>query len=706
MVFRIAWGLACNPAPEHRWRRVAVPVSALIFMLLVLAATSIVVMVHRGGERVAQRTALLASKPSPTDLFVVEGDDVWNGRQFAVVWIQPTGEARPVLPPGMEKLPRPGQAVVSPALDRLASQHPELAKRYPDRLVLGSQGIQSGDELFAYIRVPEGRTLAGSRDAMRVHAFGPPAGGGRFWPLTLDEALQEITVPVAEGVLGFLVVPALLVLSVGLAAASEVRDKRFAVLRAIGTPGKTLVMLGVLETLLLAVPGLVLATILWRILSPHLARVPLVGYEAVQGDLGLPGWLLAVELLSGIVVTALVATLVAGVRGRRGATRPRPSSGRAAITPLRAAPLVFALVAFVLGQIIPVIGGTLTLAGIVAAAAGVPLVLPGVLRAAGGALGRLGSVSAQLAGRSLQWDPVRTSRPFAGVTVLIVLALVGSGYLALVRYVEPSPGPLAAGPQAVTVSWLDPHPDDLNRFADALGTGLVVPARTSDSTLTIGATCRDVVRYFADAPPCDPKVPYRLPVGMRQRVKEALGGVYMRVRLAPQDEIADSGSALVLGDAPLKVLEERVRTAAMRTLPAPFVYSALSTQMSQSPLVPWVVGGVVAAAIVLTVGCLISLVDRLLAARRHHRLLLNLGVVPGRLTAIEAWLFAAPYAAVVALSFGVGLLICALIIGFFSGVPMPWHDIGIVAGVAVVVGIAGTASVAAFGARSVLREPE
>lgn len=704
MIARIAAGLAWNSAPEHRWRRVAVPVSAAVFMLLALAGSSVVLMVQRGAERVEQRAALLMKEPSPTDLLLTTGDDVWRGEQYPVVWIEPAGSAKPVLPPGVKRLPEPGQAVVSPGLDQLASDNPELAARYPDRLVLGTEGIRSGDELFAYVRVQEGRTLAGYKWAVRSRAFGTPSGAGRSFKL--DPLLEPVpVVAVVQGVLGFLVVPGLIVLAVGLAAASGLRDRRFEVLRSLGAPGRMLAALAVLETMILAVPGLLAATVLWGLISPRLERVPLVGGDPVRGDLGLPWWLLAAELGAGIATTGLVAILVTVVRPRRGPARPRPTSGRATLTPLRVAPLGVALVAFTLGwSVRGPLGAMLNLGGIVAMIAGVPLVFPSVLRSIGAALGRLESVPASIAGRGLEWDPLRTARPFLGVATLVVIALASSGYIALARDVEASPTP-AGGPQAVTVDWLDPRPDDPTRLADALGTGLVVPTRmdASANTLAVGATCHRIVPYFPGTA-CNPDSQFELSSATERRLGQALGTAFTKIQLAPADNVKVGGSALVLDDASSEDLEGRAREAAMRILPAPYVSGSTSNALRESPLVAWIVGGIIVAVIALSVGCLVSLVDRLLGTRKHRRHLLNLGVSPRRLAALEAWRFAVPYGAVIAVGFSAGLAISALIV--LPDVSMPWYGIGITLGISAVIGLVGTASVAFFGARSVRENPE
>ena len=735
MIARIAAGLARNRAPEHRWRRAAVPVTAAVFMLLVLAATGIATMVQRETDRATQRTAVLAAEPSPTDLLLVARDDRWRGEQYSVVWIEPSSPGtKPVLPPGMAELPEPGQAVVSPALGRMGCGESGLASRYPERLVLGPEGVRGGGELLAYVRAPEGRTLAQDERAVRVGAFGPTTGEGR--PYAFDMPSPVTVVPVVGGVIAVLVVPGLIVLAVGVAAASGVRDRRFEVLRYLGAPGRTLAALAVLETSILAVPGLVVCTLLWGAIGPRLGRVPLVGHELVHGDMMLPWWLLALELGACAAVVGLLALVTTSILRPRRTARSRPGSRRAAVTPLRAIPLVVAAAAFVLGK---VVGGSfaanLNLVGIVAAVAGVPLVLPSVLRAAGARLGRLESVPASVAGRGMGWDPTRAARPFLGGAALVVLVLAGGGYVALARHVEAPSVPAAGGAQAVVVQWLDPRTDDPNELADAIGGGLVVPfaegghahgqtqehsdehaheeakqgmVAQEQSVLEVGATCPRLAAHLPGTT-CDPEAPFELPSAAEQVLAEKLSvaahGPNPDIRLVPGEDVAVSGSAFVLDEAPLEVLEGRVRDAAVRTLPAPYVYSQLSMAMRESPIVPWIIGGTVVAIVALAIGCLVSLVDRLLSTRKHRRHLLNLGVAPRRLTALEAWLFAAPYGAVIAVSFSVGLATCAMMVGF-SDISLPWYAIGTTLAVAIGIGLVGTASVAFFGARSMRESTE
>ena len=219
------------------------------------------------------------------------------------------------------------------------------------------------------------------------------------------------------------------------------------------------------------------------------------------------------------------------------------------------------------------------------------------------------------------------------------------------------------------------------------------------NTLRVGATCQHLAARFGGAP-CNPQSPSKPPDDNAQKLVEDVFGypTGAEVQLVPIDEVSASGEALVLDDEPLSSLEERVRTAALPTLPAPLISSALSSQMSPSPLVPWPVGGICFTAVVLTVACLASLVDRFLMARERHRHLLNLGMSPRQFTMLEAALFAVPYFVVANTSFLAGLLICANIVGVFSDAPMPWGNIGLLASIVTATGLFGALCASLLGA--------
>lgn len=703
MIFRIALGLARSPAPEHKWRRVVVPVAAFVFMLLLASSVSVVSLMDREAQREAARVPLEAEDPSPNNLFVEQSEDSWGGESFYVNWIEPASGADPVLPPGVSSLPEPGQAVVSPALDQLISENPDLAARYPDHRVLGTEGLRNADELLAYVRVPEGRTISKTEYPWRVGSFGFSSSNRN------PDNYLESEVPlfaVVQGVIAFLIVPGLIVLGVGTAAASGVRDRRFETLHWMGAPRRILVALTLIETFALALPGLIAASVIWAVVSPRLERVPLVGHNVIRGDLGLSPTLISLLLLAGIAATGFITVILTFFKNWRGASGGRPGMRRARIRMLRIVPLLLVMILFITAQFTgPIIGALFTLGGMLATVAAVPLFLPILLRRVGSVVGNGEGLLTSVAGRVVEWNPVRVSRPFAGLAALTVIALTGSGYFALMNNMGESggfePGPI------VSVSWVDPKPQDLPNFKDSLNEGVVVPVNYSRDTMEIGAECRQLQTYFPDGK-CNPNKPLEMTPSMGDELRETLsmrGGAGGRILLKPEDAIPATGNVLVLGGYPLPELESQVRTAAMRTLPAPYVVSGLLLVGSaESPLMPWIGGGIAAAVLVLGIGCFISLVDRLLDTRKQRLHLLNLGIRPRRLAFFEAFIFALPYAVVFFYSFAIGLLVCYLIVvGPISGVPMPWGSVALVLVAAVVGGLVGTASVAAFGSRSVRR---
>ena len=735
-LLRLATGLARSSAPEHRWRRLAVPLSALVFMLLLLAATSVVVMVQRQNDRDAARRAEISSRPGTGDVFLRLGTDVWRDDRIVVAWIEPAAPAGdPVLPPGMERFPRPGEAVVSPELARLIDAHPGLAGRFGRRpLVLDEQGLQTGGELLAYVRPRAGRRIGGEAAAVRRRdgrwlGRGPVArvsGFGRGPGLSPGEPVS--TVEVAQAAFGLLGPPALIVLMIGLAAASRVRDHRFQVLAALGAPRRTVRALAALEALVLTVPALVGAAVLWAIVTPQVEELPLLDYRVVGGDLVVPPWLLAAEFLAAMALSAGGSVAAATVRRRR--PTPRPTDEGSALSRLALLPPAGAVVAFVLAALV---GGDaaprLNALGITLAVAGIPLMLPALLRAVGELVGRSRAVALSLAGSAMTWDPRRLARPFMGLGALVVVALVAAGYTALMLH-SSAEGRPSGDAQAVSVEWGEPRPGDLARLDAELDTGLVVPFQrasghhgttsgnaTGDgghahgageaAKLALGASCPSLAAYV-HALRCDPADPYALPGVAEVRLATALdvaaSASAPSIRLVPRSRLERSGAAFTLDDSSLRALDERTRAAAMTALPAPRVESAIDREPVPSPLVGWIGAGGTVAAIALSIACLLSLVDRLLADRQQHRHLLNLGISPSQMTGLAGALFAVPYAVMSAFGLATGLVICFMLLD--PGVPVPWSAIAATVGATLAVGALGTGLVAAYSSRQTLREAE
>lgn len=740
ILLRLSTRLALTRSPEHVWRQVAVPVAAFVFMISLILMAGTLLMTERQEDRDLARRLVFSSTARASDAFTRTGLDMWRGERITVIWVErPARVTEAVLPPGMSSFPGPGEAVVSPALARLADRFPELAGRYPHRDVLGFEGVRTGGELLAYVRPVDNRGIGGTdeavhleggdlvgRDVYRVSRLGPVAALGDGVPQA----------QLLAGLLVCLAIPSTLVLGAGFSTTSRIRDHRLQVLRGLGAGRSQLAVLAVLETFVLALPAILLACLVWAVWSPSAASIPFVGQALVPGDLVLPGWLWMPLVVLGCVVAVVVALVVTRA-GRREAATNRPVSGRSESSWLTIGPLAASALAFMVAALFPHqtdLAGNAQLAGVALAGIGIPLVVPSCLRAVGSAMSRSPKVVPALVGHSLWWDPTRAARPFAGVAALLVIGLALSGVYAIGESVvaeyraDATAESGVHGANVVSVAWEQPRRLDSERLVAALPAATVLPYRMAphvDSrsgdlradpdeqhadehggALALNATCADLARVLEDLS-C--RRARTLPDPVRSEfaaeVSRATGHKVERIRLVPGTFPAPSGRVLVLGHAGLASLDEDVRDAAYQTLPAPQIGSDVGRLYPPPQAVyGWILLGLGVVFFLLLLAAVLSLVDRKLAEHRQNLVLVNLGASPGTLARLGAAFFAVPYAVTTVLGVVTGLILCTMLLDAATG--LPWRFISSVVFPVVGLGVVGTLAVARFGARSALREPE
>lgn len=147
------------------------------------------------------------------------GTDDVAGRQHSVVYIEPETATAPP-PPGLTHWPRPGEAVLSPALlkagDREGIQH-----RYEHLSgTIGEAGLEAPEERFAYIRPRVARL--DRADMHPVRSFGAPRDStAPFGESMFIPAFPIFTV----GLAGLILLPAgaLVIASVRTGSAARVR---------------------------------------------------------------------------------------------------------------------------------------------------------------------------------------------------------------------------------------------------------------------------------------------------------------------------------------------------------------------------------------------------------------------------------------------------------------------------------------------------
>lgn len=673
---------------SHRWRVMAVVFSAFLGSFVAVGAAGIVAGIMRAEDRARDRTAILAATPSAGDLLLVERDDAIAGRQFAVVWIEPASSAEPVLPPGLERLPAPGEAVVSPALERAIAEVTHLRARYPRRSLIGESGVRTANELIAYVRVPRGHTIAGDDRTLRAARFGPPPHGQAAWPIGIP---SRASVPVViAGLVALVGLPAALVLALAINASSPALQSRLELLAVLGLGRRKIVRLTALESLILAMPSIALGAVTATYVLRSAETIPLAGLPVFRGDIYPTWWGIGAAIVA--VGAFIVAVSTVGVLLRtRHTLSPPPRRQR-----WRQVPLVVALAAaawVITGGLGSQIGGAYSLfAAAVIVISAVPFVAPGATRFVGSLLGGARPVSIHLAGRWLGRNARDAARPFAAAGTLTAIALAVAGYSAVATASEERQL-LAEETSGALIRWLDPRPGDIEVLASRLPGDLVVGVARSQDRIELGQRC-DSIRAYVPTATCHGEVLAFADkrYGVLATVLGAYGERVVTAARYPWRE------ALVISKRSPVELDRRMRRAAFGRLVAPTVESDYR-RGAVSELTSWLIGGLAAAILLAAIATLIGVVDRLLARTADLGVLENLGIGTGGRRRIEAIQLLAPYG--VSIGFGAlcGLVVCISIV-VRADVAIPWTRLGFTLSALVVGGAVTTLLVRAsrFGA--------
>jgi hypothetical protein len=388
--------------------------------------------------------------------------------------VAPVAAAAP--PPGLPRMPAPGEVWVSPALAELLGTLPadELAVRYPGPAtgLLGEAGLQSPDELVAVIGRPAGDpvlTVPGNSDVVPVAGFDVPRPAGRDYAMT--DLYRQLTI-VAVALVVF-PVAGLLGASARLSAAR--RSERLATLRLLGASARQVTVVAVAEVTAVAAFAAVVGVLLEWALSPLVAMIPLAGSGWFAADVR-PGLLACLAIVAGVALLA-TASAVGGLRrvvvGPLGVVRRQQAQGARWLRLLGvAAALVVLLVVNAAMKVVSVDAvGIVFVAAVLAMSGAVALIGPLVVRVLGARMaGGARSAPGLLAGRRLLDDPKGAFRPLAGLTLAVFVA----GFLAPMTSVVAGGSPADGATLQVT--------------APAGGTGLEDAARARLASIGLPAT--------------------------------------------------------------------------------------------------------------------------------------------------------------------------------------------------------------------------
>jgi hypothetical protein len=380
-------------------------------------------------------------------------DDGFGDRDLLRVDVAALGPHSP-LPPGLRRLPGPGELAVSPALRRLMADVPaaQLADRYPGRPVetIGRAALQAPDSLVVFVGYAPA-DLAGQPGVIKVRGIeGQPraAAPTRFGRVLIGLGAVALLLPI------------LVLISTATRLAAARREQRLAAMRLVGALPRQVRVIAAVEAAVAALCGSALGFAWFAAARPFAARINIDGSPFFPADLRLSWWSAAligagVPALSALAaVLTLRAVQLSPLGVTRQATRKRAAWWRVV-------PLVAGAVSFVVT--LPVLTNTAGDGALWALAAvmtlliaGIVLIGPWLTTGVGTLLIRTGRRAATvLAGHRLTADPAASFRAISGLVLAVFLVTLASALSSATADQLPDPGQLVLPAGTVGTEFAD-----------------------------------------------------------------------------------------------------------------------------------------------------------------------------------------------------------------------------------------------------------
>lgn len=370
--------------------------------------------------RTAWRDSFPLSEDQAAGTLLLMQSDRLGERLLTRVHVAPAGPGAVAVPPGIDRLPEPGTAYVSPALaalldatpaDQLGDRFGRVVGRIPDDL------LASPDELVAIIGTE--RAVMEAQGAAAVSAFASEAA-----PLELPPIGALIVILAAVGALA----PVAVFVATATRMSAARRELRLAAMRLVGATPAQVARLAVIEALLATALGAIGGVLLFAAMRPLVARIP-VNEMTWWPHAIVPPPPAALVLLGVVQLVGAAAALIAmrrvtitplGVQRR--AAPPAPGA-------VRLVPLIVAVAALVLavrwyrgnaGETLALAAAGLAFAAVVV---GIALVGPWLTAMVGRGLHRTAwGAATLLAARRLGDEPRSSFGAIAGVIMAVFVA--------------------------------------------------------------------------------------------------------------------------------------------------------------------------------------------------------------------------------------------------------------------------------------------
>ena len=345
--------------------------------------------------------------------------DFYQGQSIERLDVAALGPSAPV-PPGISRLPGPGEYYASPALAHLLRTVPadQLGDRFPGTLagVIGNAALDGPDELAIFVGYTP-RALVRLPGSRWVTTISTSPGPEVFTPF--------FRYAFATGVLAVLF-PVLILVSTATRLAAARREERFAALRLVGATRGDISVIASVDSVVSALLGTVVGIGVFLAVQPALAAVTLTGTRYFASTVNPAVWeypvlLVVVPLASAVAsLLALRRVQISPLGVTRRATPPPPS-------PWRLAPLAAGVVLYIAGALatssekigVPTYPGLLvTLIGLVIAG---PWLTSALARLSGRVLS---GASPLLATKRLADDPKLAFRAVRGLVLAVFLGTI------------------------------------------------------------------------------------------------------------------------------------------------------------------------------------------------------------------------------------------------------------------------------------------
>ncbi len=315
-MIRLGLRLTLGSGREALLRVLVTAAAVALGVGLLLAALAGINGLHAQSDRGAWLNSAVQPTPptSPASgLWWEPSTDSFGGQLIDQIDVAAAGPGAPI-PPGMSRLPGPGQYFASPELVSLLRSQPadELRDRYPSRLVgtIGSAGLPSPNSLIIVIGHSVGQ-LSKQPAAIEIGAIhrGLANCYGCQSVVGSGPVLEFILVGGAVA----LVLPVLILIATASRLSAVRREQRFASMRLVGATPRQISTIAAVEAVIAALAGVVLGFGLFFAVRPLLYHVPFTGAPLAQGDLSLH----AVDILIAVVGVPIAAVVSARLALRR-----------------------------------------------------------------------------------------------------------------------------------------------------------------------------------------------------------------------------------------------------------------------------------------------------------------------------------------------------------------------------------------------------